>query len=135
MRVPELRGHIEGKVTAATDAGYERLRCEMNWNQLTPMRSPHLIVQVATEYDVVEAVRFACTHGMKVTVRGGGHSCIGVSLRNESLLIDLGRLNQVSIDYEACVATVQPAVTGQDFNNHLAPTDWPFPSDTARRFP
>ena len=46
MRVSELRGRIEGKVTAATDAGYERLRCEMNWNQLTPMRYPQLIVQV-----------------------------------------------------------------------------------------
>ena len=127
MRVSELRGRIEGKVTATTDAGYERVRREMNWNQLTPMRYPQLIVQVATEYDVVEAVRFARTHGMKVTVRGGGHSCIGVSLRNESLLIDLGRLNQVSIDYDACVAAAQPAVTGQDFNNQLARHGLAFP--------
>ena len=50
-------------MTIATDTGYEHLRHEMNWNQLTPMRYPQLIVQVATEYDVVEAVRFARTHG------------------------------------------------------------------------
>jgi hypothetical protein len=42
MRFSELRGRIEGNVTAAIDADYERLRCEMNWNQLTPMRSPLL---------------------------------------------------------------------------------------------
>jgi FAD/FMN-containing dehydrogenase len=135
MGVKELQNHIEGKVTGATDAGYEQLRREMNWNQLTPMRYPQLIVQVATEHDVVEAVRFARTHGMKIAVRGGGHSCIGFSLRDESLLIDLGRLNQISIDSEARVAAIQPAVTGRELNNQLALTGWPFPSHTPRRCP
>ena len=87
----ELQRRIEGKVTTATDTGYEQLRREMNWNQLTPPRYPQLIVQVASELDVVKAVRFARTHGMKIAVRGGGHSCIGAALRDESLLIDLGR--------------------------------------------
>jgi FAD/FMN-containing dehydrogenase len=127
MRVEELQSRIEGKVTIATDTGYEQLRHEMNWNQLTPMRYPKLIVQVATEHDVVEAVRFARTHGVKIAVRGGGHSCIGAALRDKSLLIDLGRLTQISIDYKARVATVQPAVTGQDLNNQLAPHGLAFP--------
>ena len=91
MRGQDLQSRIGGKVTTATDAGYEQLRRAMNWNQLTPRRYPQLIVQVATEADVVEAVRFARTHGLKIAVRGRGHSCIGVALRDESLLIDLGR--------------------------------------------
>ena len=37
-KVKELQSHIEGTVTSATDAGYEQLRRDMNWNQLTPMR-------------------------------------------------------------------------------------------------
>ncbi|MEP6933093.1 MAG: FAD-binding oxidoreductase [Nitrospirota bacterium] len=123
----ELQSRIEGKVTTATDAGYEPLRRAMNWNQLTPMRYPQLIVQVATESDVVEAVRFARTHEMKIAVRGGGHSCIGAALCDESLLIDLGRLNQVSIDSEARVAAVQPAVTGRDLNHQLALHGLAFP--------
>ncbi len=127
MEVEELQRGIEGKVTTATDAGYEQLRREMNWNQLTPPRYPQLIVQVASELDVVKAVRFARTHGMKIAVRGGGHSCIGAALRDESLLIDLGGLRQVSIDPEARVATVQPAVTGRDLNNHLAHYGLAFP--------
>lgn len=44
-------------------------------------------------------------------MRGGGHCCIGAALRDESLLIDLGRFTQVSIDHNARVAVVQPAVT------------------------
>lgn len=127
MGVKELQSRIEGKVTTATDAGYEQLRCEMSWNQLTPTRYPQLVVQVATEQDVVEAVRFARAHGMKIAVRGGGHSWVGFSLRDESLLIDLGRLNRVSIDDEARVAAIQPAVTGRELNSQLAPLGLAFP--------
>ena len=76
---------------------------------------------------MVEAVRFAQARRMKIAVRGGGHSCIGAALRDESLLIDLGRLTQVSTDYEARVAAVQPAVTGRDLNNQLAPHGLAFP--------
>ncbi len=127
MGPQELQSRIEGRVTTATDVGYEQLRREMSWNQLTPMRYPKLVVQVATEHDVVESVRFARTHGMKIAVRGGGHSWVGFSLRDESLLIDLGRLNQVSIDHEARVAAIQPAVTGQELNSQLAPLGLAFP--------
>ena len=68
-------------------------------------------MQVANEWDVVEAVRFARAHRMEVAVRGGGHSWVGFSLRDQSLLIDLGQLKQLAVDAEARIATVQPAVT------------------------
>lgn len=60
-------------------------------------------------------------------MRGGGHSCIGAALRDESLLLDLGCLKQVSIDYQTRMAAVQPAVTGRDLNNQLAPHGLAFP--------
>ncbi|HKA55586.1 MAG TPA: FAD-binding oxidoreductase, partial [Candidatus Binatia bacterium] len=61
MDMEELQSRIEGRVMTTADAGYENLRRELLWNQLTPARHPRLIVQVATEQDVVEAVRFART--------------------------------------------------------------------------
>ncbi len=125
--VKALQSRIEGKVTAATDAGYEQLRRELIWNQLTPMRYPQVVVQVANEHDVVEAVRFARTQNMKIAVRGGGHSWVGFSLCNGSLLIDLGRLNQLSIDRQTRTAAIQPAVTGQALNRQLAPHGLAFP--------
>jgi FAD/FMN-containing dehydrogenase len=127
MEVNELQSRIEGKVTTATDAGYENLRREIIWNHLTPTRYPQLVVQVATEHDVVEAVRFARTHRMKIAVRGGGHSWVGFSLRDGSLLIDLGRLNQVAIDRAARTAAIQPAVTGRVLNRQLAAHGLAFP--------
>ena len=122
-----LQRRIEGKVTVATDAGYEQLRRSLIWNQLTPMRYPQVVVQVASEQDVVEAVRFARTQNMKIAVRGGGHSWVGFPLCNGSLLIDLGRLNQVSIDHQTRTAAIQPAVTGEALNHQLAPHGLAFP--------
>ena len=127
MNVNELQSRIDGKVTTATDASYENLRRGMIWNQLTPTRYPQMIVQVATEHDVVEAIRFARAHRMKIAVRGGGHSWVGFSLRDGSLLIDLGRLKHVWIDEEARMAAAQPAITGRELNRQLAAHGLVFP--------
>ncbi|MDT3776547.1 FAD-binding oxidoreductase [Nitrospira sp. MA-1] len=122
-----LQSRIAGKVTVATDAGYEDLRRSLIWNQLTPGRYPQVVVQVANEQDVIEAVRFARAQNLKVAVRGGGHSWVGFSLCDGSLLIDLGRLNQVSIDPMSRTAVVQPAVTGRELNRQLSAHGLAFP--------
>jgi FAD/FMN-containing dehydrogenase len=127
MEVRELQSGIEGKVTTPTDTGYESLRRGLIWNQLTPARYPQLIVQVATEQDVIETVRFARATGRKIAVRGGGHSWVGFALRDDSVLIDLGRLNHLAIDREARRAAIQPAVTGRDLDRQLAAHGLAFP--------
>jgi FAD/FMN-containing dehydrogenase len=127
MQVKELQSRIEGNLTNRPDPGYETLRRQIIWNQLTPARYPELIVQVVSEHDVIEAVRFARTYRMKIAVRGGGHSWVGFPLRDGSLLIDLGRLSQVSIDAKARIAVVQPAVTGRELNRQLASHGLAFP--------
>jgi FAD/FMN-containing dehydrogenase len=127
MEAKQLQSRIEGKVTTRTDAAYENLRREIVWNRLTPARYPELIVQVATEHDVIETIRFARTHRMKISVRGGGHSWVGFPLREGSLLIDVGRLNQISIDPQSRLATIQPAVAGRELNRQLAPYGLAFP--------
>ena len=127
MEVKELQGRIEVKVTARDDSGYEDLRRGIIWNQLTPERYPRLIVQAASEHDVVEAVRFARARGMKIAVRGGGHSWVGFSLRDESLLIDLGLLKELSVDPAARMAEIQPAVTGRELNRQSSAHGLAFP--------
>lgn len=127
MEMKELQSRIEGQVMTSTDAGYENLRHESVWNRLTPARYPQMVVQVATEQDIVEAVRFARANRMKIAVRGGGHSWVGFSLRDESLLIDLGHLTQVSINPETRTAAIQPAVSGRDLNRQLAMHGLAFP--------
>jgi len=74
MEVKELQSRIEGKVTIVTDAGYDNLRREIIWNQLTPTRYPQLIVQVATEHDVVEAVNVVTADGSLVVANQEEHT-------------------------------------------------------------
>jgi FAD/FMN-containing dehydrogenase len=123
----ELRSRVTGAITTSDDSHYERLRRSMVWNQLVPQRHPHIIVQAANENAVAEAVRFARGNEMKVAIRGGGHNWAGLSLRDDSLLIDLGRLKNVSLDRDARIAVIQPAVTSRDFNRRLAAEGLAFP--------
>ncbi len=127
MDAKQLQSRIEGTVTVATDARYEDLRRSLIWNQLTPARYPQLVVQVASEQDVVEAIRFARTHDLKIAVRGGGHSWVGFPLRNGSLLLDLGRLKRARINPGTRRATIQPAINGRDLNRQLAAHGLAFP--------
>ena len=127
MEVKELQSRIEGTVTTSGGTGYEDRRRELIWNGFKPARYPELIVHAANEDDVVEAIRFVRAQRMKIAVRGGGHSWCGFSLRDGSLLIDLGRLNQVSIDRETRTAAMQPAIKSQDLNQQLAAQGLAFP--------
>lgn len=127
MELAELRKRIRGNVTAADGSGYESLRRSMVWNRLVPERRPRAIVQAAGEDDVVESVRFARANRLKVAVRGAGHSWVGYSLHDDTLLIDLGRLNKVSIDPAARSAVIQPAVRSREFNRLLVARGLAFP--------
>jgi FAD/FMN-containing dehydrogenase len=103
------------------------MRGAMVWNQLVPERHPRIIVQAANENAVAEAVRFARANQLKVAVRGGGHSWVSFSLRDDSLLIDLGRLKNVSIERQRRIAVLQPAVRSRDFNRVLSGEGLGFP--------
>jgi FAD/FMN-containing dehydrogenase len=87
------------------DAAYGRI-----FNARKPVAAPLLVAQPETTGDVAEAVRLARHHGLTVSVRSGGHSWAGWSVREGALLIDLGFLREVSLDGE--IATASPAVKG-----------------------
>jgi FAD/FMN-containing dehydrogenase len=123
----ELRSRVTGAITTVEDSHYEALRSSMVWNRLVPQRRPRIIVQAANENAVGEAVRFARSNGMKVAVRAGGHNWVGFALRDDSLLIDLGRLKNVSLDRDTRIAVIQPAATSRDFNRRLAAEGLAFP--------
>jgi FAD/FMN-containing dehydrogenase len=125
--VKELRSRVTGAITTAEDNHYETLRRSMVWNRLVPQPRPRIIVQAANENAVVEGVRFARSNGMKVAVRAGGHNWVGFALYDNSLLIDLGRLKNVSLDRTSQIAVIQPAVTSRDFNRRLAAEGLAFP--------
>jgi FAD/FMN-containing dehydrogenase len=122
----QLQNRIAGKVVVRDHPDY-RGAWENNWNQLRPERYPDIIVQVSSDLDVVEAVRFARETGLKVAVRGGGHAWCGTPFRKGGMLIDLSRLTDVKIDPVARTAAIQPIISNRDMMRELEPYELTFP--------
>jgi FAD/FMN-containing dehydrogenase len=110
---------IDGAIHRRPDSGYEDARRGAVWNALTPDRFPEIIVEAASESDCVEAVRLAREHGLKLSVRSGGHSWAGNHLRDGTLLLDLSGLREVEIDGPAMRAAAQPGCPGNELAREL----------------
>src|SRR4030095_2614816 len=67
-----------------------------DWNAAAERR-PRVIVQCASEEDVLRAVEFARRHELEVAARAGGHSHLGWGCSN-GLVIDLAGMKRITID-------------------------------------
>ncbi|HKP63852.1 MAG TPA: FAD-binding protein [Polyangiales bacterium] len=103
-RTAALRADVAGEVLAPDDPGYEQRR--KVWNGDFDCR-PAMIVRASCVEDVVVALAFARANGFEITVRGCGHSFSGQSVADGALMIDLRRMDRVSVDPEARRARVQ----------------------------
>jgi FAD/FMN-containing dehydrogenase len=111
---------VRGPILLRGEPGYEEARLARVFNALRPERYPAAVLQAESAADVAAAVRFAGARGWRVSVRSGGHSWPVWSLRDETLLIDLGRMREIDLDPATGVASVQPAATGRELVPFLA---------------
>lgn len=119
---------LAGKALRRGEDGYEEARRAAVWNARTPPRFPDLIVQAEGEEDLVAAVRLAAAEGMRIGVRSGGHSWAGNHVRDGGMLLDVSRLDPISLDAEAMTATVGPGCRGDELLAALAERDLFFPA-------
>ncbi len=119
---------FDGRSFGRGEEGYEEARCAAVWNARTPQRFPDLIVQAETEDDLVRAVRLARAEGMKIGVRSGGHSWAGNHLRDDGMLLDVSRLDSLTVDAEGMSATAGPGCRGNEVLEALAAHDLFFPA-------
>jgi len=75
-------------------------------------RLPRAVLHADNVEDVRQGVLWANEQGLTVAVRAGGHSWIVWSVHNDSLLIDLKKLNDKGIDLATGIAWAEPAVMG-----------------------
>ncbi len=93
--IGDLRTAMEGPVLEPEDAGYDDAR--RLWNAAID-KHPAVIAQCRTATDVSRAVLFARDRGLEIAVRGGAHSPGGTASADDGLMIDLGQLNEVTVD-------------------------------------
>ncbi|HEX3418751.1 MAG TPA: FAD-binding oxidoreductase, partial [Stellaceae bacterium] len=79
-------------------------------------RRPALIARCAGVADVIAAVRFARTHELLVSVRGGGHNITGNAVCEGGLMIDLSPMKSVRVDPARRTARAEAGLTWGEYN-------------------
>lgn len=98
---------------------YETARLHQVFNTRTPHRFPKAIVRAANADDVVAAVKLAIEHDCCIAVRSGGHSFPVWSVHDESILIDLSDLKEITVDAATRTARVSPGIRSEELNEVL----------------
>jgi FAD/FMN-containing dehydrogenase len=90
-----LSARLRGPVLRSGAEGFdESVRI---WNGMIA-KVPALVVQPVSTADVREAINFARTHGLLLSVKGGGHHVAGTSLTDGGLTLDMSRMRTVDVD-------------------------------------
>jgi FAD/FMN-containing dehydrogenase len=87
-------GGFVGRVLEPDDPGYDTAR--FGWNGAIDRR-PAAVACATDADDVSAAIRAARSAGLPFTIRGGGHSVSGRSVRDGALCIDLREMNGVEV--------------------------------------
>jgi FAD/FMN-containing dehydrogenase len=107
----ELKSQFRGEVYGAGDDGYDAARAV--WNAMIDRR-PALIARCRGAADVIDAVNFARTNQLPVSVRGGGHNVAGHAVCDEGVMVDLSLMRAVRVDRNARTAYVQGGALWSD---------------------
>lgn len=107
----ELRTVVRGDVLVATDELFHTSR--QVWNGAVD-RHPLVIARCVDDGDVAAAVRVARELDLPLCVRGGGHDWAGRSVRDGGVVLDLSRMNEVTVHADSATATVQGGTRAGD---------------------
>lgn len=107
----ELRLAMVGDVVTPEHEAYDDLR--KVWNGDIDRR-PAVMALCASVDDVKAALAFALKSDLEIAVRGGSHSYPGYASTNGGLVIDLRRLNRVTVDPDARRVRVQGGAVWSD---------------------
>lgn len=104
---------------SADPAIYEEARVDRVFNHRRPFRYPLAVIKCTCVDDIIAAVKLAKENNCRVAVRSGGHSWPAWSVRDESILVDLGDYKHVELDAQKRIARVSPSMTGKELNERL----------------
>jgi len=104
-QLEDLDSRIEGRLLRPGEHGWND--AVAIWNGMVA-KSPALVLQPISAYDVAVAVRFARDHGLLVSIKGGGHNIAGISIAEGGLTLDLSGMREVAVDPDAKLARVGP---------------------------
>jgi FAD/FMN-containing dehydrogenase len=108
----DLAALLTGPLLVPEDATYEQVRGLWNGGVST---QPAALVRCANTQDVLHTVRWTRSHGLALSVRGGGHDFAGRALCEGGVVIDCSLMRTVTTDTVARTARIQGGATIGDF--------------------
>jgi len=117
--MPTLSVRPELQIVWPQNEGFEESRVGRVFNHRRPSRCPLAIVHARSESDIISAINLGKELDCKVSVRSGGHSFPVWSVRDRSILIDLGTFNSIDLDERSGIVEVGPATTAGELNRFL----------------
>jgi hypothetical protein len=109
-----LEMQVRGSLIRPEDETYDQLRAVHNANI---DRRPALIVRCVDVADVIAVVNYARDAGLRLAVRGGGHSVPGYGTVDDGVVIDLSLMRGVIVDPQARLVTAQGGATWGDVDH------------------
>ncbi|MEI6100872.1 MAG: FAD-binding oxidoreductase [Eubacteriales bacterium] len=104
----EQKTELTGVVIYANDSRY--LQARMNWNPFTN-KFPLVFVFAQQEKDVANAVKWARENHVPIRIRSGRHALAqDFSQSDCGIVIDMGDMQDVKLDKERGIATVQTGI-------------------------
>ena len=106
-----LKGMIAGEVFVPGDSGYDEAR--RAWDLAADQR-PAVVVFAESVVDVVRAMRFARSHGMRVAPQSTGHGALPLGLIEGTMLLRTSRMRRVDIYPATRTARVEAGAQWED---------------------
>ena len=112
--IGSLRSALRGEVIQSDHGSYEAARRVWNGNV---DRRPALIARCTGVADVQQALNFARTSRIMVSVRGGGHGAPGYGTNDGGLVIDLSPMKGIHVDPGTRTARAQGGVLWRELDH------------------
>jgi FAD binding domain/Berberine and berberine like len=104
---------LRGELLRNGEPGYDEAR--RVWNGMID-RHPALIARCVGAADVAAAVRFARTHDLAFSIKGGGHGIAGKAVCEGGLLIDPSLMKSIRVDPVARTIRAESGVVGAELD-------------------
>jgi len=102
--IQKFKETLRGELIRSVDPAYDDARSI--WNAMIDRR-PALIARCLGVVDVVTCVKFAREHGVRLSIKGGGHNIAGLAVCDGGLMIDMSRMRGVWVDPTTRTARAQ----------------------------
>lgn len=123
-----LASAINGTVVLPTNSA-QFASSKKGFNSFYDGSSPAAVVTASSQADVQKAIAFATANNLKIAPRGGGHSYVGASSANGTMVLDLRGLPG-GANFDGNNVTVTPATTLYAIHQALSGAGRAVPSGT-----